>query len=219
MATKQKPTFDPTTLSEPVDFDPYTAETWAPTGFGRVKDFFRPLDRLRERHGEEAIDPARFDWGTWNVAVAKATLDLFRRRLSEAISPAPTISFQKVAGKRRDGVNVTCDMTPPFSEALRRFIGSEWGAFGAFLETHYTSRPGFCPYHSIDPADWMNETEEFTEFRTGHNHKLGMLLRFVVERSEASRGETRDDADIYRKAAEDGPYPEAHYSGSLPDNQ
>ena len=221
MATKQKPVFDPKTLSEPVDFNPYTAETWAPTGFGRVKDYFTPLESLRLRHGKEAVDPARFDWGTWDVAVAKATLDVFRDRLSEAIDPTPELTFQKVAGKRRDGVNITCDVTPPCSEALRRFIQSEWDAFAAFLDAHYTSRPGFLPYHSSDPTDWANGTESFTEFRTGRGHKLGMLLRFVVERSEAMRGRAMDDIDLYHATAEHDLHllPAEHYRGSLPERR
>jgi hypothetical protein len=202
-----------------VGFDPYPADTWAPTGFGRVKELFRPLDRLRERHGEEAIDPAHFDWGTWNVAVAKATLNVFRDRLSEAIEPAPTLSFQKVAGKRRDGVNITCEVTPEFAGALRRFIQAEWHPFDAFLDTHYTSRPGFHPYHSTDPADWMDETKALTEFRAGRGHKLGMLLRFVTQRSEAMRGETWDVPDIYYGITEFKPalFPPEHYGGSLPE--
>jgi len=202
-------------------FEPHVHPTWL-FGFWDTEGLFDPMPSLTDRYGED-FDPDRFDFSAYEQAVAQACLKVSRRRLQNAFGEAaPTVHFEGVSGKRRDGLYVQVEVSKYFCRFLRRYIcrdavferqGQHLRDFSSWLDQRYKSRPGFHPWHSTDPEDWIDETAGFTDFRPcRQGHKLGALLKFVTTHWERCYGERWSEIDIYYAACEKQPIaPEVCY--------
>lgn len=206
------------------DFEPHVHQTWL-FGFWGTEGLFDPMPSLGDRYGND-FDPDRFDFQAYEQAVANACLEVSRRRLETAFrEAAPEVRLERVDGKRRDGLYVQVEVTRPFCRFLRRHVcrdagferqGQHLRDFASWLGGRYRSYPGFHPWHSTGPEDWIEETAGFTDFRPcRQGHKLGALLKFVTTHYERHYGEEWSEIDIYYAANETGPIsPEIYYEES-----
>jgi hypothetical protein len=204
-------------------FEPHEHDTWL-FGFQGTGGIFDPYPELVDMYDD--VDSGQFDFPAYEKAVAEGCFRVSMDRLQAVFGDcAPTIHFQKIGGKRRDGLYVQVDVDKPFCRFLRQHIlggedgrSSAWEDFSAWLERRYKSRRGFHPWHSTDPVDWIGATSGLTDFRgCRQGHKLGAILKFVVRRDEQSRGEEWDEIDVYyaaQEASERGLSPTLFYKES-----
>lgn len=211
------------------DFRPHSSDTWIP-GYGEVMEFFEePTVRLEEEHGEENVDPALFDFGLFHDAVARIVLDISCDRIETALEHSyepdlnlrDKVSYQGLGGSRRDGIYARVRVDRPLATALQLYLFGDGEAttrladladgnaprhysdFAYWIDQRYSSRPGFLPYESTDPAEWARETSGFTDFRTDRRgHKLGTIFKFVMEHHESEYGEEWDPVDTYYAVVE-----------------
>jgi len=227
------------------DFRSHCTDTWIP-GYEDVMGFFEePTVRLEEEYGEENVDPALFDFGLFNDAVARAVLDISCDRIESALSHSfkgdlnlrKKLSYQGLGGKHRDGIYARVRVDFDLAAAIQCYLfgNGEAGArlsdlhegtpprhysdFAHWIEERYASRPGFLPYESTNAAEWARETSGFTDFRPDRRgHKLGTIFEFVMKHHEAEYGDEWDGADLYYAVMEDGDLCLAeYYKGSLPE--
>lgn len=211
----------PSPKTLPGSFEPHQHDTWL-FGFEGTHNLFDPYSWLSDRYGDD-FDPGRFDFTAYETAVANASFQVSMRRIETVFGQsAPPISLQGIGGKGPDGLHVQVTVCHEFVRFLRRYIcqdggyerqGQHLSDFSSWLDTRYKSRPGFHPWHSTDPEDWLEATSGFTDFRgCRQGHKLGALLKFVVTHCEEHYGETWSNLDIYYDASEHPISPELHYS-------
>lgn len=209
-------TLDPGSLES---FEPHVHETWL-FGFGGITGVFDPYPPLLETFGE--VDPGRFDVSAYEAAVAHACFESSLWRIEAVFrDSAPAITLQGVGGKRRDALHVQVALDRAFVRHLRRYVFADGGfercgmhleAFSGWLDRRYGSRPGFHPWHSTAPAEWVEATDGFTNFRgCRQGHKLGALLEFVVTHYEAHYGEPWTVLDRYEEVQRQGIDPRRFY--------
>ncbi len=57
--------------------------------------------------------------------------------------------------------------------------------FEQYIEDNYTSYSGFCSYHTNDPELWLEDISDRNQ-----NHKIGSMLRFLIDYDSSNLYET-----------------------------
>lgn len=63
---------------------------------------------------------------------------------------------------------------------IKKYIYENIDIFKDYLKRKYTSHDGFCSYFSNNFADWVEYTENFSNFKKD-GHFLGSILDFILE--------------------------------------
>jgi len=194
-------------------FENYTAETWL-FGFWGTDDYFDPHPDLKQKCQDHEVNWMHFDNEQYEREVAKACFQVSMSRIEEAFGFRPEITFQRVGGKRHDGLYVKVKVTKQLAQHLHKYINQRFSNFYDWIKSRYSPRSEFIPYHSSDAYEWANETNDFVDFQPdSRKHKLGACLKFCVIHDEAERNEEWEQIDIYYEASEKGcPYPPVYYS-------
>jgi hypothetical protein len=179
-------------------------ETFLPLFGGFYNTIFEPneeneidyINSERESNGLESLDfdDFEFQYDAYKNDVAEGAVVYLAAELNRF--GVESIEFQSISSPKHynyanDSINVEMTINPV---KIFEYIQANKREFDEYIKKNYSSRDGFMSYHSNDGDDWLNDTENLSNFNDGH--KLGAVLDFVIKHHNANSDESDAISEI-----------------------